>query len=90
MTHARVRDVMTTKVIAVPQRTPYKQIAMRLHESGVSAFPVTDDDGKVVGVVSATDLLAKEAFAVAEIRASPGCPPAAPGRMLGSGPRPTA
>ena len=65
MTHARVRDVMTTKVIVVQQRTPYKQIAMRLLESGVSAFPVIDDDGKVVGVVSATDLLAKEAFAVA-------------------------
>jgi len=53
---------MTTKVIAVQQRTPYKQIAMRLHESGVSAFPVIDDDGKVAGVVSATDLLAKEAL----------------------------
>ncbi len=66
MTHERVRDVMTAKVIAVQQRTPYKQIAVMLRESRVGAFPVLDDDGEVIGVVSATDLLAKEAFAAVE------------------------
>ena len=86
MTHERVRDVMTTKVIAVQKRTPYKQIAVRLHEYRVSAFPVLDDDGRVVGVVSAADLLAKEAFAAEE---DPRLSGFAPGRMLGSGPRPT-
>jgi len=33
-----------------------------LHEQRVSAFPVLDDDNKVIGVVSEADLLAKDAF----------------------------
>ena len=33
-----------------------------LHEQRVSAFPVLDDDNKVIGVVSEADLLTKEAF----------------------------
>jgi CBS domain-containing protein len=59
MTHARVRDVMTTDVITVAGTTDYKEIAARLRESRVSAFPVLDDDGRVAGVVSAADLLAR-------------------------------
>jgi len=35
-------------------------MAARLHEDRVSAFPVVDDDGKVVGVVSEADMLPKE------------------------------
>ena len=33
-----------------------------LHEQRVSAFPVIDDDNKVIGVVSEADLLTKEAL----------------------------
>lgn len=53
MTHARVRDVMTTDVITVAGTTDYREVAARLRESRVSAFPVLDDDGRVAGVVSA-------------------------------------
>jgi CBS domain-containing protein len=55
-----VQDIMTTQVIAVPESTPFKEMAARLHRERVSAFPVVDDEGKVVGVVSETDLLPKE------------------------------
>jgi CBS domain-containing protein len=57
-----VKDVMSTHVIAVRQSAPYKEMATMLHEQRVSAFPVIDDDKKVVGVVSETDMLAKEAL----------------------------
>ena len=33
-----------------------------LHEQRVSVFPVLDDDNKVIGVVSESDLLTKEAL----------------------------
>lgn len=58
---ATVRDVMTASVITVRADTPFKQMAAMLAESRVSAFPVLAEDGTVVGVVSETDLLIKEA-----------------------------
>ena len=57
-----VKDVMSTHVIAVRQSAPYKDMAAMLHDQRVSAFPVLDDDNKVVGVVSEADLLTKAAF----------------------------
>ncbi|HEX4094232.1 MAG TPA: CBS domain-containing protein [Trebonia sp.] len=60
--HATVKDVMSTHVIAVRQRAPYKDMAAMLHQQRVSAFPVIDDDNRVIGVVSESDLLPKEAF----------------------------
>jgi CBS domain-containing protein len=60
--NATVKDVMSTHVIAVRQAAPYKEMAAMLHDQRVSAFPVIDDDNKVIGVVSEADLLAKEAL----------------------------
>ena len=58
---ATVRDVMTTSVIAVRGDTPFKDMAAMLGSSRVSGFPVIDQAGKVIGVVSDTDMLIKEA-----------------------------
>jgi CBS domain-containing protein len=59
---ARVRDVMTTRVVAVRKGATFKDIATLLTEYRVSAFPVLDGQGTVVGVVSEADLLSKEAL----------------------------
>ena len=56
-----VADVMTTKVIAVTRNADFKQIASVLREFRVSACPVVDDAGRVIGVVSGADLLYKVA-----------------------------
>ena len=61
--NARVKDVMTTQVVAVKRETTFKQMAATLRQHRVSALPVVDDAGRVVGVVSEADLLAKEALA---------------------------
>ena len=58
---ATVRDVMTTSVITVRGDTPFKEMAAMLASSRVSGFPVIDQAGKVIGVVSETDMLIKEA-----------------------------
>lgn len=55
-----VQDAMTTQVVAVKVGASFKEMAARLRESRVSAFPVIDDDGKVIGVVSEADLLARK------------------------------
>jgi|ERR1700734_2651758 len=59
---ARVVDVMTANVVAVRSNASFKEIAARLRERRVSAFPVLDGGDNVVGVVSATDLMPKEAL----------------------------
>jgi len=71
-----VRDIMTTNVVTVRADASFKEIAVRLREHRVSAFPVLDKDGTVIGVVSEADLLLKEALPQSEEdaleRAQPG------------------
>jgi CBS domain-containing protein len=66
-----VKDVMTTRVISVTKDASYQAMAAALREYRVSAFPVVDGGGKVIGVVSEADMLAKEALG-AEPKAMPG------------------
>ena len=56
-----VKDVMSTLPVSVIETTSFQEIAARLRECRVSAFPVLDANGKVIGVVSEADLLVKEA-----------------------------
>jgi CBS-domain-containing membrane protein len=60
--NATVKDVMTTEVVAVRRETTFKEMAAVLRRYRVSALPVVDDAGRVLGVVSEADLLAKEAM----------------------------
>ena len=60
--NAVVRDVMSAHPISVRKTASFKEIAARLREYRVSAFPVLDYDGTVIGVVSEADMLAKEAL----------------------------
>jgi CBS domain-containing protein len=62
---ARVKDVMTTRVVAVTKDARFKDIVALLAEHRVSAFPVVDEQGIVIGVVSEADLLSKEALVAA-------------------------
>ncbi|HET6359018.1 CBS domain-containing protein [Streptomyces sp.] len=57
-----VSDVMTHTVISVGRRASFKDIVTTLGEWKVSALPVTEGEGRVVGVVSEADLLPKEEF----------------------------
>ena len=57
-----VKDLMTTQVVTVGPATPFKEIVARLAEQRVSAVPVVDDAGLVLGVVSEADLLLKQEF----------------------------
>ena len=70
--NATVRDVMSTHVIAVREIATFKEIAVRLREHRVSAFPVIDAGNKCIGVVSEADLLAKEAAEDEGSAATPG------------------
>jgi CBS domain-containing protein len=56
-----VRDVMATRVVAVRKTASFKEMIIGMRKAGVSALPVVDDQGRVIGVVSEADMLNKEA-----------------------------
>lgn len=55
-----VGDVMTCTVTAVGPHAPFKEIVRLMQDRRVSALPVIEGEGRVVGVVSEADLLPKE------------------------------
>ncbi|WP_372351273.1 CBS domain-containing protein [Streptomyces sp. KL116D] len=57
-----VSDVMTQTVVAVGRDAPFKEIVEVMDQWRVSALPVQEGEGRVVGVVSEADLLPKEEF----------------------------
>jgi CBS-domain-containing membrane protein len=57
MTHAYVRDIMTADVVAVHADASYRDMTALLRKHRVSGLPVVDDDRKVLGLVSESDLL---------------------------------
>ncbi|WP_333766740.1 CBS domain-containing protein [Streptomyces sp. IBSBF 2435] len=61
MKHRKVGNVMTSDVVRVRETTPFKQVAALLAQHRISAVPVVDDDEKVVGVISESDLMVRQA-----------------------------
>ncbi|NUO43162.1 MAG: CBS domain-containing protein [Streptomyces sp.] len=57
-----VSDVMTHTVTAVGRNATFKEIVQMMQDWKVSALPVLEGEGRVVGVVSEADLLPKEEF----------------------------
>lgn len=60
MSHRKIRNVMSTDVATVRADTPFKDVVRVLERRDVSAAPVVDDAGHVLGVVSQADLLVKQ------------------------------
>lgn len=57
MTSLKARDVMTRPVISARKHASARDIAMQMLTGLYSGMPVTDDDGRVIGVVTEFDLL---------------------------------
>jgi CBS domain-containing protein len=62
----RVEDVMTREVITVPPGASLKEAARLLVERHISGLPVVDDQDHVLGILSETDVLRKEAGVLPE------------------------
>ncbi|MFJ9566206.1 CBS domain-containing protein [Streptomyces fuscichromogenes] len=57
-----VSDVMTHTAVAVGRDAPFKDVVALMDQWKVSAVPVLEGEGRVIGVVSEADLLPKEEF----------------------------
>lgn len=56
----KAMDVMVRDVITVRPDTSVAQAARVLVENDISALPVIDDDGRMVGIISEADLMRRE------------------------------
>ncbi|GAA2929638.1 CBS domain-containing protein [Streptomyces mexicanus] len=74
-----VSDVMTSTVVALAGGATFKEIARTMRQWDVSAMPVLDGHGRVIGVVSEADLLRKEEFRDSEQEV-----PGRPSRLTGA------
>jgi CBS-domain-containing membrane protein len=55
-----VRDVMTKDVVTVRSFAPFRELVWTMLAHDVGALPVVDSMGHAIGIVSRTDLIAKE------------------------------
>ena len=55
-----VKDYMTKNVITVREDTPNEQVIKTMKKTKHDGYPVVDEDDKIVGIVTAFDLLLKE------------------------------
>lgn len=53
-----VKDIMTRKVITVPQTATADEVARLLARKNINRLPVTDEKGVLVGIITRTDLIA--------------------------------
>lgn len=53
----QAKDVMTTQVISVSETSTVYDVALTLLDCGISAAPVLDSTGQLVGIVSEGDLM---------------------------------
>ncbi|AVZ76744.1 hypothetical protein SLUN_35680 [Streptomyces lunaelactis] len=61
MKQSRVRSLMVDEVVSVTPSAPFKDVAKLLAEHDISGLPVLDDHDRVIGVVSESDLLVRQA-----------------------------
>lgn len=61
MRHDKIGSVMTTDVVRAEYGTPFKEVVRLPADHRISGLPVVDDDGKVIGVISETDLMLRQA-----------------------------
>ncbi|MGW6785625.1 CBS domain-containing protein [Streptomyces sp. NPDC054987] len=69
MKHISVADLMTDEVVSVAPGTAFKDAAKLLAQYDISGLPVLDDEDRVLGIVSQTDLLARTLQATRPARA---------------------
>jgi len=58
----KIRDIMTKDVITVAPDTPVKEVIEHMVHSQVSGVPVVDSSGRLLGIVTEADVIAKEAY----------------------------
>lgn len=65
----KVRDLMTGPAVTVGPDAPFSEVVGKLLDNDISAVVVVDDGGRLLGVISEADVIAKEAYGYRRRRA---------------------
>ena len=60
MNDKKAKDIMTTDVIVAKKGDTISEVANVLISGKIGGLPVVDEDNKVVGIISETDIIKKE------------------------------
>ncbi len=60
MNEKKAKDIMTTDVIVAKKGDTISKVANILISGKIGGLPVVDDDNRVVGIISETDIIKKE------------------------------
>ncbi|WMX48455.1 CBS domain-containing protein [Streptomyces roseicoloratus] len=71
MKHLKVGSLMTDDVVSAVPATSFREVAKLLAEHDISGVPVIDEDDRVIGVVSESDLLARRQLTARELMTAP-------------------
>ena len=71
MKHMKIGGLMTDDVVSAVPATSFKEVAKLLAEHDISGVPVMDEDDHVVGVVSESDLLARDELTARDLMTRP-------------------
>ncbi|MFE7598332.1 CBS domain-containing protein [Streptomyces sp. NPDC057494] len=71
MKHMKVGGLMTDDVVSAVPAASFRQVAKVLAEHDISGVPVVDEDDRVVGVVSESDLLARDELTARDLMTTP-------------------
>ncbi|MEU0835473.1 CBS domain-containing protein [Streptomyces sp. NPDC005969] len=61
MKHSKIGSLMVNDVVSVIPQTPFKEVAKLFAVHRISGLPVVDTDDKVLGVISESDLVLRQA-----------------------------
>lgn len=62
-----VRDIMTVNPITVKETATIQEAARLLSRNRITGLPVVNDDNKMIGIVSESDLFAKKGVFVSDV-----------------------
>jgi predicted transcriptional regulator len=69
MKYLTAKDVMNPQVISVPADWTIEELAQFLVDKAITGAPVKNEEGKLIGVVSLTDIVRHDSLAEMELRA---------------------
>ncbi len=69
MNYLTAKDVMNPNVISVPADWTIEELSQFLIDKAITGAPVKDENGKLIGVVSLTDIVRHDSLAEINLRA---------------------